>query len=786
MVRLPAGADGLRPSEVILPGGGRAASHVTVTGVVQGVGFRPFVDRLARRHALAGWVRNTAGAVEIEVEGTPEHLEKFATELRADAPPLAQIHAVQVEPIAPFGGSDFAILESRDEPGSAPAVPADVALCDACLAEFRDHDNRRFMYPFLTCTDCGPRHSVVERLPYDRERTSMRAFPLCARCATEYATPGDRRYHAESNSCPVCGPRLWAERAGDEPLAPAPAMSSFSALAAAGSWLRAGRIVAIRGMGGFHLAVDATDDAAVQRLRERKGRESKPFAVMVRGIEEARALAVLDADAERLLRSAERPVVLLPARAGTLAASVSPGLATVGLLLPSTPLHLLLLDWAGRPLVMTSANLSEEPITAGNDEARARLRGVADGFLLHDREIAARVDDSVVRPAASGVIVLRRARGHAPLPIRMGVRASRPILALGAELKHTFTLAQGETAWVSPHLGDLSRLETLEHARATLDHYQALFRVHPEVVAHDLHPGYLSTRWAEESGLPSIGVQHHHAHVAAVLAEHRVAGPAVGLAFDGTGHGEDGHTWGAEVLVADLAGYRRMAHLQYIPLAGGDRAIRAPWRSLAGFATLDPGLAQAVEPALSGVAPRLRGICAAQFTRRLNTPLASSMGRLFDAVACLLGLRLEMQYEGQAAMELEALAEGGRNVLLPFPLVQSAEPWVLDPVPLLLSLAERRHRGDAPADLAASFHESVARAAIRVARAAADAAGVDTVVLSGGTFQNARLIDRCMALGGAAGLTMLRPRRLSPNDGAISFGQAAVAAARLSQGTPVA
>ena len=768
------------------PTGARAASHVTVTGVVQGVGFRPFVDRLARQHALAGWVRNTSGTVEIEVEGTPEHLAQFAAELRAAAPPLSRIQEVQVEAIAPRGGSGFAILDSQDGAAAAPAVPADVALCDACLAEFEDRDNRRYLHPFITCTDCGPRYTVVECLPYDRVRTSMRAFPQCARCAHEYATPGDRRYHAESNNCPACGPRLWAERSGEACDAPAPAMSGFSALAAASSWLRAGQIVAIRGMGGFHLAVDATNDTAVRRLRDRKGRESKPFAVMVRDIEEAGALAVLSAKVAALLRSAERPVVLVPARPGTLAESVGPGLDTVGLLLPSTPLHLLLLAWTGRPLVMTSANLSEEPIVAGNDEARARLGLVADGFLLHDREITARVDDSVVRPASSGAILLRRARGHAPLPIGLGVRAPQPIVALGAELKHTFALAQGNTAWVSPHLGDLSRLETLEHARATLDHYRTLFRLHPEVVAHDLHPGYLSTRWAEELGLPAIGVQHHHAHVAAVLAEHRVAGPAVGLAFDGTGYGEDGHTWGAEVLVADLAGYRRMAHLQYIPLAGGDRAIRAPWRSLAGFATLDPGLAAAVEPALASVAPRLRGICAAQLTRRVNAPLASSMGRLFDAVACLVGLRQEMQYEGQAAMELEALAEGGRSMLLPFPLLQLEDSWVLDPVPLLLALADRLKRGDNPADLAASFHESVARAAIRVARAAADAAGLGLVVLSGGSFQNARLLDRCMALGAAAGLKMLRPHRLSPNDGAISFGQAAVAAARLSQGAPVA
>ena len=759
---------------------------MTVTGVVQGVGFRPFVDRLARRHSLAGWVRNTAGTVEIEVEGAPLDLEHFAAELRTDAPPLARIHVVQVRQVTPRGERDFAILASRDEPSATPAVPADVALCDACAKEFSDPHNRRYMYPFITCTDCGPRHTVIERLPYDRARTTMRAFPLCPACAIEYVTPGDRRYHAESTSCPVCGPRLWAERATAAEPERAPAMSSFSALAAAGSWLRAGLIVAIRGMGGFHLAADATDDAAVLRLRVRKGREARPFAVMVRSIEDARALGVLSAGAERLLASPERPVVLVPVREGAVAPSVAPGLSTIGLLLPSTPLHLLLLGWVGRPLVMTSGNLSEEPIAAGNDEARARLAKVADGFLLHDREITARVDDSVVRPAESGPIVLRRARGYAPLPIHTSVAAPRPILAVGAELKHTFALARDDTAWVSPHLGDLSRLETLEHARATLAHLEALFRVEPEVVAHDLHPGYLSTRWAGELGLPTIGVQHHHAHVAAVLAEHGRTGPAIGLAFDGTGYGEDGHIWGAEVLVADLAGYRRAAHLRYVPLAGGDRAIRAPWRSLAGYASLDEALGAAVEPVLAAVSARERGVCAAQLASHLNAPLASSMGRLFDAAACLLGLRLESRYEGQAAMELEARAGRRQGTLLPFPLLQSQEPWLLDPVPLLLALAEGRQRGDDPADLAASFHETIARAAIQVARAAADATGLDLVACSGGSFQNARLLDRCMALGAEAGLVMLRPHRLSPNDGAISFGQAAVAAARLSQGAPAA
>jgi hydrogenase maturation protein HypF len=550
---------------------------------------------------------------------------------------------------------------------------------------------------------------------------------------------------------------------------------------AAATALLAGAIVAIRGMGGFHLAVDATSDPAVRRLRERKQREAKPFAVMVASLADAERLVTLDPASAELLASRERPIVLLPAHPGNgIAASVAPALGTLGVMLASTPLHLLLLDAVQRPLVMTSGNLTDEPIAAANDEARARLGALADHFLLHDREIVARCDDSVLRPAASGPVFLRRARGYAPLPLDLPVPAPVPLLAVGAQLKHTFALAPGDAAWLSPHQGDLDHLETLEHVEATLRHYRALFRVTPEVVVHDLHPGYLSTRFALESGLRPIGVQHHHAHVAAVMAEHGETSRVVGLAFDGTGYGEDGKVWGAEVLVADLVSAERVGQLRYAPLPGGDKAVRTPWRSLAGFLSLERGAMKHAERAFAGVASNERTLCEQQIARGLNAPLASSMGRLFDAAACALGLRTESLFEGQAAMELEALAGTAAGADLPFPELDG----IMDPVPLLVALADERAKGTDPAALAAGFHDAVARTAATLAGRAAATAGVTTVALGGGSFQNVRLLDGVIGLLEGRGLRVLRPRRLSPNDGAISFGQAAVAAARLSREIP--
>jgi hydrogenase maturation protein HypF len=755
---------------VSVAGPPRAARALAVTGVVQGVGFRPFVHRLALRLGLAGWVRNTAGAVEIHVEGDAAALDVFEVALVAEAPPLSRVERVTAGAAPVEGYERFSVLASADAHAARPAIPPDVALCAACARELREPGDRRFGYPFITCTDCGPRYTVVEALPYDRARTAMRAFTPCAACAAEYAEAGDRRFHSETNSCAACGPRVSLE--GATPPSPIPAAATA---------LLAGAIVAIRGMGGFHLAVDATSDPAVRRLRARKQREAKPFAVMVASLADAERLVTLDPASAELLASRERPIVLLPARpANGIAASVAPALGTLGVMLASTPLHLLLLDAVQRPLVMTSGNLTDEPIAAANDEARTRLGAIADHFLLHDREIVARCDDSVLRPAASGPVFLRRARGYAPLPLDLPVPAPVPLLAVGAQLKHTFALAQGDAAWLSPHQGDLDHLETLEHVEATLRHYRALFRVTPEVVVHDLHPGYLSTRFALESGLRPIGVQHHHAHVAAVLAEHGETSRVVGLAFDGTGYGEDGNVWGAEVLVADLVSAERVGQLRYAPLPGGDKAVRTPWRSLAGFLSLERGAMKHAERAFAGVASNERTLCEQQIARGLNAPLASSMGRLFDAAACALGLRTESLFEGQAAMELEALAGTTTGADLPFPVVDG----IMDPVPLLMAIADARAKGADPAALAAGFHDAVARTAAALAGAAADTAGLTTVALGGGSFQNVRLLEGVIGRLEGRGLRVLRPRRLSPNDGAISFGQAAVAAAHLSREIP--
>jgi hydrogenase maturation protein HypF len=756
----------------------REAWHVTVRGLIQGVGFRPFVFRLATRYRLAGWVRNRSGDVAIVVEGAPADLRAFLAALRAETPPLARITAVEAAPAEPTDARAFVIAESTVRADRRQPIAPDAALCAECEAELRDPENRRHRYPFITCTACGPRFTVIEAMPYDRARTSMRAFTQCPACQAEYTDPTDRRYHSETNSCPDCGPRLWLTAPGRaEPLA-----LGDAALRAAAELLRSGRIVALRGLGGFHLAVDATDEAAVRRLRARKAREAKPLAVMVRTVADAARLGIVGPEEERLLGSRERPIVLLERRAGApLAAAVAPGLTSLGVMTAYTPLHQLLLEHVGRPLVMTSGNRSEEPIATGNDEALERLQDIADAFLLHDREIVARYDDSVLRVVGGAPLLLRRARGYAPLPLRLPVPSPVPLVAVGPHLKNTFTLVQGSDAYVSQHIGDLENLETLEHFRAALSTFSRLFHIEPELVVRDRHPGYLSTRVAAELALPRVlDVQHHVAHVAAVLAEHGRAGPVIGVAYDGTGYGDDGKVWGAEVFVASLTAAERVAQLRYAPLPGGDLAARTPWRAALGYGALAPDAPPTFDAAFTGVPPQERALAEQQLARRLNAPLASSMGRLFDAAAAVLGVRHTARYEGQAPMELEALAGHGPADPLPFPISEETGGYlVMEPLPLLVALDERRRAGDAVAILAARFHESVAAATATVVRRIADRTGLGTVALGGGVFQNARLLSSLERRLTADGFEVLRPRLLSPNDGAISFGQAAIAAALL-------
>lgn len=784
-----------------------------VRGVVQGVGFRPFVHRLAERHGLAGWVRNESGEVFVQVEGRARDLDVFCSALVDEAPPLARIDELDWECVPPPGESGFEVLESvATRAGRLPVSP-DVAMCAPCRSELLDPANRRFGYPFITCTDCGPRYTLIETMPYDRERTSMREFPQCPICLEEYRSPSDRRFHSETNSCPACGPTVWLtgpdgnrrEQAGD-------------AIEAAAALLGRGGILALRGLGGFHLAVDASDEDAVTRLRERKGRWEKPLAVMVDDLPSAHRLAYLGKVELEALTSRERPIVLARGRpTAALADSISPGLDTVGIMLAYTPLHTLLLRSVGRALVMTSGNVSELPIVTANEESQLALGEIVDGFLTHDREIVSRYDDSVVRVIGGAPVFIRRARGFAPLPVELPVAVSRPLLAVGPHLKNTFALAVDRSVFVSQHIGDLENLETLQHFRTALDRFRDLFRIQPQIVVCDEHPGYLSTRVAEElamelgggssSGVgdvPVIRVQHHHAHVAAVAAEHGRTGPVVGLAFDGTGYGADGHTWGAEVLVADLVGYRRAAGLRYAPLPGGDLAARRPWRVALGYRTLAPGDSDAFEAAFAGVSSAELQLVDRQALRGVNSPLASSMGRLFDAASAILGLRSVARYEGQAAMELESMAwsalvgpdrgplDAGDRIKsraarirvpeLPFPESRSADGMrVLEPVPLLVALGRAFRAGGNPAMLAAAFHLAVAERAIRTANDVAVEEGIDTVVLGGGTFQNALLVPLIRDGLSERGLEVLVPRLLGPNDGAISYGQAAVAAGRLNQ-----
>ena len=755
----------------------RAAARVFVHGVVQGVGFRPFVHRLALRWHLAGWIRNASGDVQIHVEGAPGDIAAFVHGLEAEAPPLAQIDEVRNEPRPPGNLTTFTILESRREEGRRQPVSPDVALCAACEEELFDPANRRYRYPFITCTDCGPRYTVIDAMPYDRERTSMRKFTQCDACRREYETPGDRRYHSETNSCPACGPHLWS--APPDPLA---IPDSEHALQSTAELLKAGKIVAIRGLGGFHLAADATNEQTIARLRARKDREAKPFAVMVRTLAEARSLAFVSDREAQLLESRERPIVLLRKRPGSsLAHWVAPALDTVGVMLAYTPLHHLLCDMVRRPLVMTSGNRSEEPIAIGNEDAQRVLAEIADAFLLHDREIVARYDDSVVRVAEESPVFLRRARGYAPLPLKLPLASPRPLVAVGPHLKNTFTLVHGADAYVSQHIGDLENLETLDHWRAAFDAYRRLFRLEPEVAVRDLHPGYMSTRIAGYLGLERIiAVQHHHAHVAAVLAEHGFTDRAIGIAFDGTGLGDDGNIWGAEFFEADLGTYRRLGQLRYARMPGGDLAAREPWRAALGYLALDPDAPHAFTYVLDAVNYNVRNVALQQMSRRLNAPYASSMGRLFDAAGAVLGVSLDNQFEGQTAMLLESLAGTRRAQPLPFPMVPgSSGSWLLDPVPLLIALGELRTKGIGIPELAARFHESIAAGADELAALLAADCGLGTVVLSGGCFQNARLLVSLRARLESRGLHVLIPRRLSPNDGAISYGQAAVAAALL-------
>lgn len=746
-------------------------------GVVQGVGFRPGMWRLARSLELVGLVRNDGDAVWIEVEGPPEGVSRFVTELPRAAPSQARVEEIAVMPMEARGGTDFEIVASGAQEGEGRAsIPPDLAPCADCLRELADPADRRHRYVFINCTSCGPRYTIVRSLPYDRASTTMEAFPLCDACRREYEDPWDRRFHAEPVACPVCGPRL-AWRAGGRVVA-----EGEDALGCAVSAIAGGDIVAVKGVGGYLLAVDAANEAAVARLRRRKGRPRKPFAVMARSVEEAERVAIVSEEARALLVGPERPIVLLPVRSGAsgVAEEVAPGLRELGVFLPPSPLqHLLVTD--GPPLqVMTSGNASDEPIATTDGEALERLSGIADAFLSHDRPIEARADDSVVRPTRAGPVILRCARGFVPRAI--GVPAEGPpVLAVGGEWKGTICLAAGGRAVLSPHLGDVAGPAGARAFEQAVAHLVRLLGVEPAVVAHDLHPDYATTRWAMrhalEAGIRRVPVQHHHAHVAACMAEHGRAGPAIGVAFDGTGYGDDATLWGGEILAVDLRSVWRVGHLRPIALPGGEAAIRQPWR-LAAAALLDAGedldlLARIDAHLLSGVKTI--------WERRLATPPSTGAGRWFDAVAALCGVCDEASYEGQAAIELEARAEGAADTYEVDVVQPTDAPFQLDLRPTIRAIAADLRAGAQIGRVAAGFHEAMARAVLAGCRVARAEVPAGPVVLTGGCFQNARLLERAVELLERDGFEVLSHRLVPPNDGGISLGQAVVAAARLAQ-----
>lgn len=758
------------------------ARRIVVEGVVQGVGFRPFVYALATRRRLAGWVRNTASGVEIEVEGPRDALEAFLGDLRDERPPLAHIQRVREEDALPQGRDGFEIERSLDGDGFQP-VPADVATCPECLREIADLRDRRSGYPFTNCTNCGPRFTIIRTVPYDRPNTTMAGFTMCLRCRAEYERPGDRRFHAQPNACPECGPRLSLVDAGGKPLPGEP-------LVEARRLLVDGRIVAIKGIGGFHLACDATSEAAVSRLRERKGREAKPLALMVADLAEAERLCVVSTEERGLLTSPARPIVLLRARpASGIAPSAAPGLGWLGVMLPYAPLHHLLFRTPDRverggvgtlpPLIMTSGNRSEEPIATDNADALLRLSAIADAFLLHDRPIHVRCDDSVTRVVAGGEVPIRRSRGYAPLPVRLPFD-SRPVLAVGAELKSAVCLTRGPNAFVSPHIGDLENVESYVSYQGMVERMTELFRVRPEAVAHDQHPDYLSTRYALglDAALPRVPVQHHHAHVAACMAEHRLTGPVIGVAFDGAGYGTDGTVWGGEFLVADYSRFERVGHLGYVRMPGGDRAAREPFRMALAHLLGAVGDWDQDWPCVREATPEEQRIIRWQIEREVNAPRTSSMGRLFDAVASLAGVRHRARFEAQAAMELEALAEGSAGAPYPLQITEDAL-LVVEPGPVIRGVVDDLAEGAAPTRIAARFHATVAEAVVRVSERVRASTGLERVVLSGGVFQNAVLLAATRRGLAAAGFEVFSHHLVPPNDGGIALGQAAVAHARL-------
>jgi len=789
-------------------------ARIHIDGIVQGVGFRPFVYSLAVRFGLTGWVRNTSAGVDIEVDGPRQALKEFIRALSDESPPLAHIDQMLVEDRATNGFTHFEISSSVAIQDAFQPISPDVCICPDCLRELLDPSDRRFRYPFTNCTNCGPRFTIIEDIPYDRPKTTMSSFELCPACASEYQDPLDRRFHAQPVACPTCGPHVWLEFSSISGVAGEKTVSGDEAIMATQRILREGNIVAIKGLGGFHLACDATNPAAVAQLRQRKLRVDKAFAVMMADIPTVENHCAVSRAERELLESIQRPIVILNRRLGSsIVEQVSPGQPTLGVMLPYTPLHYLLFEphplapefAPPLALVMTSGNLVEEPIAYNNEDARQRLGVLADAFLMHDRPIHTRCDDSVVRvvgfpisklpsekSSSLGEIAtpLRRSRGFAPFPVHLPWD-TRPVLAAGAELKNTFCITRGKYAFLSHHIGDMENFETLQSFEQGVAHYERLFRVRPEAIAYDLHPDYLASRYALQraraDGLGTIGVQHHHAHIAACMAEHGLDGniPVIGVAFDGTGYGEDGKIWGGEFLISSYLSYQRAAHLQYVPLPGGDRAIKEPWRiALSWLNHAGCSWDEALPPvdfAYEQTSYSLQAI-RHQLVTGINAPATSSMGRLFDAVASLAGVRQLVNYEAQAAIEFEALADPDEMQAYPFAYSVDADhsdETIIDPTPLIIDIVRDLQAGISRSIISARFHNAVAEMVREVVLRLASQYKLSQVVLSGGVMQNKLLLVKMVNKLVADGHNVLIHSKVPANDGGLALGQAVIGSSRL-------
>jgi hydrogenase maturation protein HypF len=755
-------------------------ARISVRGIVQGVGFRPFVFQLAAKYSLKGWVCNTSEDVKIEVQGDSHDLEHFVSELQHNAPPLAHIENISVTYHPPADYTKFEIRHSVAEEGKYQLVSPDIATCQPCLNEVFNPRDRRYRYPFTNCTNCGPRFTIIEDIPYDRPKTTMRSFTMCPDCQAEYDNPLDRRFHAQPNACSKCGPRLeLLDTKGNH-------VEAADVISAAGQLLKEGKLMAVKGLGGFLLACDATSEKAVKLLRHRKRRPFKPLAIMVADVDEAKKYCRVAESEEKLLTSPQSPIVLLPWKSkSTICQAVAPNLKYLGVMLPYTPMHHLLLRESGLPLVMTSGNISEEPICKDNDEAVRRLSGIADYFLVNNRDIYARYDDSVTVVERNKVQLTRRARSYAPYPVHLTFNAKQ-VLGCGAEEKNTFCLTKDNYAFVSQHIGDMENMETMEHFENTLALYEKLFRIRPEIVAYDLHPEYLSTKYALELGshsshLKLVPVQHHHAHIVSCMADNKIESPVIGVALDGTGYGSDGRIWGGEFLVVDYKHFKRLGHLEYLPLPGGAAAIKRPYRTAIGYLlkllgedSLNPKLAF-----LKRIDSVEIELIRRQLKAGLNSPLNSSMGRLFDAVSALLGIRGEIDYEGQAAVELEMAAYDGidkvGDKVYPYSIIENDDVNIVRLKELFAAIVDDLLQPVPKATISTKFHSAVAHMIFDMCRLISKQTGISQVSLSGGVFQNRLLFRKVVPMLESAGFSVLVHKQVPCNDGGISLGQAVIA-----------